>query len=45
MAYMPQVPMARVASIEAHGHHLGWAFVSGRIAGAHAAAHNSHGAL
>ena len=24
--------------LEGHGHHLGWAFISGRIAGAHAAA-------
>ena len=23
--------------LEGHGHHLGWAFVSGRIAGRHAA--------
>ena len=31
--------------LEGHGHHLGWAFVSGRIAGAHAAAYNPHRAL
>ena len=29
--------------LEGHGHHLGWAFVSGRLAGAHAAAHDPHG--
>ena len=23
--------------LEGHGHHLGWAFVSGRLAGRHAA--------
>jgi hypothetical protein len=23
--------------LEGHGHHLGWAFISGRIAGRHAA--------
>lgn len=26
--------------LEGHGHHLGWAFISGRIAGRNAAAHN-----